>query len=354
MTAPAPTDGPLTPEELQLATRNKGMPLEALRWDLTPTGLHYLLVHFDIPDLSTASWKLSIGGHVERALELGLDEIRKRPAVTAPVTLECAGNGRARLHPRPISQPWLNEAVGTAMWTGVPLAALLAEAGLKAGTVELVFTGADHGVEKGFEHDYARSLTVEDAMRPEVMLAYEMNGRPLEPQHGYPLRLLVPGWYGMTSVKWLVRIEAVTKPFAGYQQKVAYYYRQRPDDPGEPVRRIRPRALMAPPGFPDFLTRKRTIDRGRVEIVGRAWSGSGPIARVDLGLDGEWRPAALGPPLGAFAWRKWSATWDASPGEHVLACRAIDALGDEQPTELPWNLQGMGNNGVQTIAVSVR
>src|SRR5262249_30015231 len=157
--------------------------------------------------------------------ELDLEEIRARPRVTQTVTLECAGNGRARLFPRPISQPWLQEAVGTSSWTGTPLRGLLREAGLKPGTVELVFTGCDDGVEKGYEHDYARSLTVDEANREEVLLAYEMNGRALEPQHGFPLRLLIPGWYGMAHVKWLQRIEAVRTPFTGYQQTVAYQYK---------------------------------------------------------------------------------------------------------------------------------
>lgn len=352
--ATSPTDGPLTFEELQLAARNRGMPLEALRYDVTPVGLHYLLVHFDIPAIDPSDWRLRIGGNVRNALELTLDELRSRPRVTTAVTMECAGNGRARLLPRPISQPWLNEAVGTAEWTGTPLRALLEDAGIEPRTVELLFTGADHGIEKGDEHDYARSLSVEDALRPEVMLAYEMNGRPLEPQHGSPVRLLVPGWYGMTSVKWLVRIDALTEPFDGYQQKIAYWYKRSADDPGEPVTRIKPRALMAPPGFPEFLTRRRIVERGRVEITGRAWSGLSPIARVEVGIDGAWGAAALGPSRGPFAWRPWSFAWDAAAGEHVLSCRAFDEAGNEQPLEQAWNVQGMGNNGVQQVQVVVR
>src|SRR5207248_4723491 len=206
--------------------------------------------------------------------------------------------------------------------------------------MERAFTGADHGIEKGDEHDYARSLRIDDAMRPEVMLAYEMNGRPLEPQHGFPLRLLVPGWYGMTSVKWLARIDAVTKPFDGYQQQVAYWYRARADERGEPVQRIRPRALMIPPGFPEFLTRKRTVERGEVELRGRAWSGGGAIARVEVGVDGAWKDATLGEQLGRFAWRAWSFRWSATPGEHSLSCRATDDAGQVQPLDPPWNVQG--------------
>src|SRR5262245_3695646 len=136
---PVPTEGPLTPEELQLAARNKGMPLEGLRYDVTPVGMHYLLVHFDIPVLDASTWRLQVRGNIRRPLELGLEDLRKRPRVTMPVTLECAGNGRARLHPRPISQPWLVEAVGTAEWTGTPLVGVLEEAGLEPGSVEIVF-----------------------------------------------------------------------------------------------------------------------------------------------------------------------------------------------------------------------
>ncbi len=351
---PEPTEGPLTAEELQLATRNRGMPLEALRYDVTPAGLHYLLVHFDIPDVDAAAWRLRVTGNVTRALELSLKEIRARPRQTMAVTLECAGNGRARLLPRPISQPWLNEAVSTAEWTGVSLATTLEEAGVKPDTVELVFTGADHGTEKGFEHDYTRSLTLREAVRPEVLLAYEMNGRPLEPQHGSPLRLVVPGWYGMTHVKWLCRIEAVRRPFEGYQQRVAYYYRSHAEDPGEPVTRIRPRALMIPPGFPDFLTRRRIVERGVVMVTGRAWSGYGQIASVELGVNARWIGATVEPPQGPFAWSRWTATWNATPGEHILSCRASDARGNSQPTRPPWNHQGMGNNVVQQVEVVVR
>jgi len=348
-----PTEGPLTTEELQLAARNRGMPLEALRYDITPTGMHYLLVHFDIPEIDALAWRLEIGGNVDRPRSLTLAELRARPSRTTPVTMECAGNGRARLSPRPISQPWLVEAVGTAQWTGTSLRELLVEAGVRPAAVELVFRGADHGVQGEVEHDYARSLPLHEALRPEVLLAYEMNGRPLEPQHGAPLRLLVPGWYGMTSVKWLTRIEAVTEPFDGYQQAVAYRYQQDADDPGQGVSRIRVRALMIPPGYPDFLTRRRFVPAGAVTLRGRAWSGSGEVARVEVGVDGGWRDAELEPPIGEFAWRGWSFEWTATSGDHELSCRATDAVGHTQPLEQAWNYQGMGNNLVQTVAATV-
>ena len=349
-----PTEGPLTIEELQLATRNRGIPLEALRYDITPTGLHYLLIHFDIPVLDAADWRLHIGGSVRTSLQLSLEQIRALPRQTVAVTMECAGNGRARLSPRPLSQPWLVEAVGTAEWTGTPLAGLLERAELTDDAVEIVFSGTDRGVQGEVEQDYARSLSVADAMRPEVLLAYEMNGRALEPQHGFPLRLVVPGWYGMTNVKWLTSIEAVTSPFDGFQQADAYKYKRDAEDAGEPVQRIRVRALMIPPGIPDFFSRMRLVDRGRVRLRGRAWSGEAPVTRVEVGVDGRWADAVMDKPVGEFAWRGWSFDWEASPGDHELTCRATDRAGNIQPAEQPWNYQGMGNNLVQAVAVTVR
>ena len=354
MSGSQPTDGPLTPEELQLAARNRGMPLEALRYDLTPPGLHYLLVHFDIPEIDAAAWRLEVGGMVKRRLSLDLEQLRSRPARTLVVTMECAGNGRARLTPRPVSQPWLVEAVGTAEWTGVRLSEVLAEAGIRSGAAELVFRGADHGVQGDVEQDYQRSLPLAEALRPDVLLAYEMDGRPLEPQHGAPVRLVVPGWYGMTNVKWLTSIEAVSEPFEGYQQVVAYRYQQDETDPGEGVSRMRVRALMIPPGHPDFLTRQRFLEAGTVTVRGRAWSGGGEVVRVEFGVDGAWADAELAAPLGPYAWRGWTYRWRATPGEHELSCRATDARGDTQPLEQPWNYQGLGNNLVQLVAAVVR
>jgi len=344
----------ITFEELQLATRNRGMPLEGLRYGLTPVGMHYILVHFDIPAIDPDSWQLEVGGNVSSPMTVSLDDIRSRPARTVPVTMECAGNGRARLEPRPLSQPWLVEAIGTAEWTGTPLSGVLEEAGVEPGTAEIVFTGADRGIQGEVEHDYARSLPLEDAIRPEVLLAYEMNGRPLEPQHGFPLRLIVPGWYGMTSVKWLARIDAVTEPFRGYQQSEAYRYQQGEEDPGQHVTRIRVRALMIPPGIPDFFTRRRFVDAGAVTLRGRAWCGTAPVDRVEVGVDGSWEDAKLDEPAGEWAWRGWTFDWGATPGEHILMCRATDADGNTQPVEQPWNQQGMGNNLVQEVAVTVR
>jgi DMSO/TMAO reductase YedYZ molybdopterin-dependent catalytic subunit len=341
-------------EELQLAARNHGMPLEALRWPVTPVGLHYLLIHYDIPVVDPGAWRLRVGGRVRRPLELSLEDLRAWPAVTRPVTMECAGNGRALLEPHVVSQPWLSEAVGTAEWTGVPVRDLLEQAGVEDGAIEVLFTGLDRGVEGGVEQDYQRSLPLAEATDG-PLLAYAVNGSPLPPQHGFPLRLIVPGWYGMTSVKWLARIEALDEPFAGYQQAVGYRMRSHEDDPGTPVTRIMPRALMVPPGIPDFLTRRRHLTPGPCTLEGRAWSGWGTIDAVEVSVDGgaSWAPAQLGDEPAPGAWRSWTFEWDATAGEHELCPRARDAAGNRQPVDADWNVGGYANTSVQRVPVTV-
>ena len=342
-------------EELQLAFRNRGMPLEGLRYDVTPTGMHYLLIHFDIPDVDLSKWKLNVGGLVGKSASLSLDDIKALPSRTETVTMECAGNGRALLAPRSVSQPWLLEAVGTSEWTGTPLKGVLEAAGVTSEAVEILFTGFDQGVQGEEVQYYQRSLTIEEATRDEVLLVYEMNGRPLEPQHGYPLRLIVPGWYGMTSVKWLESIEAISQPFNGYQMHATYRYAQTADDPGDPVDLIRVRALMVPPGIPDFLTRTRLLAAGPVTLTGRAWAGRAGISRVEISSDGgsTWSDAQLGAQPPQFAWHGWTAQWKAEPGRHTLMVRATDSQGNRQPVEPEWNIQGMGNNMAQKVDVIV-
>jgi DMSO/TMAO reductase YedYZ molybdopterin-dependent catalytic subunit len=330
------------------------MPLEALRYPITPVGLHYLLTHFDIPYVAESAWSLKIGGLVRRPLDLTLADIKAYPRVVLPVTLECAGNGRALMNPRPVSQPWLLEAIGTAEWAGTPLRLVLEDAGIEPAAVEAVFTGLDRGVQGGEVQSYQRSLKVGDLLKDEVLLAYEMNGAPLQPQHGFPLRLVVPGWYGMTSVKWLDSIEMVERPFEGYQMVHSYRYSQTEDDPGTPVDLIKVRALMIPPGVPDFMTRARLLAAGAVTLTGRAWAGPLHVSRVEVSTDGgpTWADASLEDETSRFAWRGWSFPWTAEPGRYNLMVRATDERGRRQP-ETEWNYFGMGNNMVQSVEVIV-
>lgn len=306
MDVPAGTSlGDVTPAELALAARNHAMPLEALRYPITPVGLHYLLVHYDIPAIDAAAWRLHVGGSVERAVSLSLADLKAMPAVTHPVTLECAGNGRALLAPRPLSQPWLTEAVGTGEWTGVALRDVLERAGLLDDAVELLFSGLDRGIEGGVEQFYERSLLRSEALSDDALLAYALNGEPLPVQHGFPLRLVIAGWYGMAHVKWLGAISALTEPFEGYQQAVGYRLYDADGIASAPVTRMLPRSLTIPPGTPDFMTRERFLDPGRCRLEGRAWSGWGAVERVELSVDGggTWDDARLGEPVGERAWR---------------------------------------------------
>ncbi|BCJ31318.1 hypothetical protein Asera_54260 [Actinocatenispora sera] len=340
-------------DELRLAARNHGMPLEALRYDVTPPGLHYVLTHYDIPDVDPQRWELTVDGAVGRPRRYSAADLRAGPRQTVRVTLECAGNGRARLVPRPVSQPWLDEAVGTADWTGTPLAALLSEVAPADAAATVVFTGADHGTERGVEQDYQRALPLAEAMRPEVLLADEMNGAPLPPQHGFPLRLVVPGWYGMAHVKWLRAITVLTGGFDGFQNTVAYRLKQAAGEDGEPVTRIRPRALLVPPGHPDFMSRTRFLPAGEHVLTGRAWAGAGPVRRVEFSAGGDWVDADLGSAPGRWAWRPFTVRWRAAPGRYVLSVRATDATGVAQPVDPAWNVQGMANNAAQRVPVVV-
>ena len=349
-----PIVGRYTREELALASRNSGMPLEALRYDVTPAGLHYLLIHFDIPAADAAAWKLRIDGLVSKPRVLGLAELRRMRAKTVRVTMECAGNGRGQTAPRYPSMPWLEEGVSTAEWTGAVLADLLNEAGIGESAREIVFHGSDRGIDRGIEHMFSRSLIPTEALRGDVLVAYAMNGDPLLPQHGAPLRLVVPDWYGMASVKWLERIEVIDRAFDGVQQALSYHFRTVPGEKGVPCTRMRVNSLMAPPGIPDYYGRSRIVDAGPVEVIGRAWSGSGAIKRVEFSVDGVWQDAVLAAPAGVHAWRRWTAHWNAAPGAHELRCRATDETGATQPLDPAWDVTGFGNNAAQRVEVSVR
>jgi sulfane dehydrogenase subunit SoxC len=352
------TSTEFTREEVRLALRNPGMPLEALRRPITPIAMHYVLIHFDVPDVDPATFELIVDGRVRRTMALSLEALRARPAVTMAVMMECAGSGRAHLAPRPVSAPWHDEAIGCAEWTGTPLRRVLEEAGLLDDAVELLFTGQDRGLDQGVEQDYQRSLSIDDAMAGDVLLAYAMNGQPLPPSHGFPLRLIVPEWYGMASVKWLRSITAITEPFEGVQQAQLYRYRRSADDPGTPVTRKQPRALMAPPGIPEFLTRTRHVRAGHTLVEGRAWSGPDAVTRIEFSADGgrTWDDARLQERMGKHGWSAWSYDWDAGePGDYELCVRATDSAGAVQPLDCAatWNQGGYAVNAVQRVAVRV-
>lgn len=346
--------------ETTLAFRNHGMHAELLREALTPLGAHYLLIHFDIPALASHNYELAIGGRVRNPSRVSLDSLKQRPTKTQAVTMECAGTGRSTVHPRAVYVPWGKEDVGTYQWTGTALRPLLEEAGLLDDAVEVLFTGWDTGIDLGVEHAFERSLPIAEVLRDEVMLAWAANGQALLPQHGFPLRLIVPRWYGMASVKWLRAITILNEPFKGVEQASVYRYQQIKGESGEPVTIKRVHSLITPPGLPDAISRHRYLSPGRHTLQGTAWSGSGRIARVEISTDGgeQWRDAELVRVFNdPYAWTQWRAEWEVNaPGDYVLASRATDDAGNVQPLDPQerWNRQGMGVNGVQRVPVTVQ
>ena len=334
-----------------------GTPMSLLDGQVVPTNLFFIRNHFPVPALDADQWSLKVTGKVRGEFSLTYPELKEMPRTELEALLECAGNSRAAIQPPIEGLLWDHSGVSSANWAGVSLRTLLDRAGLLPSAQEVLLIGADRGTEAGesAEMCFAMSLPMDKALDPSTLLAYEMNGQPLQPQHGYPLRLVMPGWYGMASIKWLDRIEAIGAPFDGYQQAQAYRYSQTADEPGEPVTLINVRALMIPPGIPDFLTRTRLVEAGPVLLRGRAWAGRSRVSRVEVSVDdgATWSDAQLGEEISPYAWRGWSFEWQARPGTHTLSVRATDSEGNLQSADQRWNFQGMGNNMAQRVAVVV-
>lgn len=323
-------------------------------WDglgasVTPVGDFYTRNNHAIPRLDPGAWRLALSGFRAPA-SLTLDALRALPAVAHEVVLECAGNGRSFFEPKPEGTPWRERAVGCARFRGARLRDVLARAGVPPDAVELVFSGADQG-----EHRFERSLPLEVALADDTILAYEMNGAPLEPEHGAPVRLVVPGWYGIASVKWLVGIRASRAPFVGHFQTERYVYQRDAQDPRvTPVREKRVNSLIVSPA-PDAR-----VEAGRkLRVRGWAWSGSAPILRVEVSIDGgrSWEDAQLDAMPEPHAWRGWSIdVLPAVAGERTLLARAHDAAGQAQPDRPEWNVHGYGYNAPRPrrIVVSAR
>jgi DMSO/TMAO reductase YedYZ molybdopterin-dependent catalytic subunit len=316
---------------------NLEMPFDQLGEFITPSELFYIRSHFPTPKLDAATHRLSIGGAVRRELSLGYADIRAMPSRTCTATLECAGNSRVFLTPPVPGAQWELGAVGNAEWTGVPLSMLLENAGLADEVCELVFQGADRGVPKEEPRppgpiSYARSIPRARAMEPDVLIAYQMNGQNLTPDHGYPLRAIVPGHYGMASVKWLTDIVAVTQPFQGYWQTTDYGYWD--DSEGTPVRRpiaeVKLKSQIARPRVYEQLEPGRPYT-----IFGAAWAGDIDVTEIWISLDGgvSWVEGDFLDPINRNAWRRWKYDWitPRQAGRYTLLARATGADRRAQP-----------------------
>lgn len=345
---------PIHPDDLQVPVRAAPACAEtgpaALIAPITPNEAHFVRSHFDVPSLERAALPVLVDGAVAEPLSLSIAELRGLPQHHVTMTMECAGASRLTMQPLPRGLPFGHGAVATASWSGVPLGLLLDRAGLRDDVLEILISGADRGtLPQGVGPvAYARSLPLAKAREPNVLLALEMNGAPLPIEHGAPVRLVVPGWYGMASVKWVVRVTALVEPFAGWFQAERYVY----VDGGRPRRPVDVQAVKSLIVWPEP---GRALPAGRLDAWGWAWSGAAPIAAVEVALDdGPWGEAELDPPLAPNAWRRFHVSLDLTfRGRHTLRSRARDAAGGVQPDVARWNAFGYGNNSVAAVAFQV-
>lgn len=325
---------------------------------LTATDAFYVRGHGAVPEIDPAAWRLQVHGIVERELELSLTTLReafREREVTA--TLQCAGNRRAGLitiRDIPGEAPWGPGATGTAMWTGVALADVLSLAQPRRGAAHVGFDGADLCPEAKPAQRFGGSIPLDKACRPEVLLAWAMNDEPLPAVHGAPLRVVVPGYIGARSVKWLQRIEVRSTPWDGYFQQVVY--RLLPEDGTPAPGAGMPLGLVALNADVLSPADGETVTAGPVEVRGYAFAGGERhVARVDVSLDGGagWSQAELLDDLGRWAWRHWRITLDLAPGDHEILVRAWDSSAATQPEDEAalWNPKGYVNNARPRIRV---
>ncbi len=334
-------------------------PLGGLEEELTPTDRHFVRSHFPVPEIDLARWKLVVDGEVDRPRSFRWEELAALPRAGVTAVLECAGNSRSYFRPWTEGVPWGHGAVGTARWEGVRLREVLTAAGLRPAASEVVFEGADRGNEPGVARTipYAMSVPLAKALDPDTLLADRMNGETLTPAHGFPMRALVPGWYGMASVKWLSRITVLDRPFSGYFRRRAYAYLPlgaTDERAAVPATTTRVKSLITSP-------REGTrLEPGTLLVRGIAWSGNGAIASVKVRVDtsprgaGAWRPARLLPGPPGPTWRRWVVRCDLPrPGIFVIRARATDTTGATQADRAEWNYRGIGNNAIHAVPIEI-
>ena len=316
---------------------NLEMPFSTLDQFITPTKSFYVRTHFPIPAIDKDEWWLHVEGEVEKPFKINYEELLKLESLTIPVTLECAGNNRNFLEPKVKGVQWGLGAVGTAQWTGVPLSTLLDGAGVKPQSGEVILEGADGGtLEDGKAPNgnlkFARSIPL--AKAKDVLLAYKMNGADLPPEHGFPLRAIVPGWYAMASIKWLQRIIVTDRTFTGYYQTLDYAFWKRRGDIAEltPLSEMQVKAEIAKPAQGEIVP-----TNSNVRVHGAAWTSDAEITKVKLSVDGgsTWNEAKLIGEAKPNAWRLWEFDWKtpAKSGKQTLIARATDSNSRTQPVE---------------------
>jgi len=315
--------------------RNLEFPISALNESTTPSEQFFVRSHFAVPKIDRATWKLKIEGHVEKPLELSFDDIVKLKSVTKPITLECAGNGRVFLTPAVRGLQWGFGGVSTGDWTGVEISTVLEKAGVKPGAAEVIFVGADQGAINSDPASpgpipFDRSIPLDKVLKPECLLAYKLNGEDLPTSHGYPLRSIIGGWYGMASVKWLSKIIVVNKPYQGFWQSLDYSYFERRDGLPSlvPVTAMDPKAVIAKPSLAEVVPVGKAY-----RIHGAAWAGEQRVREVEISFDAgkTWERTRCPEQKSPLAWIFWEYSWTPTArGPVSILVRCTDAKGSRQ------------------------
>ncbi len=331
-------------------------PVEYFDTWITPNDAFFVRHHFPRPRPAADAFRLRLDGMVAQPVTLTLEELKALPRYTVPATLECAGNGRGNFRPRMPGLQWTKGAIGNAQWTGVRLKDLLHRVQPAAAARYVTCDGADTGV--GKTPDFIRSIPLGKAMHDATLVALEMNGEPLPALHGFPARLIVPGWDGASWVKWLTRLSVAEQPDGGFYMNPAYRYPRRAVAPGTAAR---PEDMEVIEGMTvkSFFVRPADgakLPTAPVTLAGVAWAGEERITRVEVSIDGgsRWRDAELGAQDFPFCWRLWRFTWKpAAAGYYSLLCRATDSAGRTQPIHAAWNPSGYLWNAIERIGVLV-
>jgi DMSO/TMAO reductase YedYZ molybdopterin-dependent catalytic subunit len=333
------------PRLIQHGTTNYETPLELVDGLLTPNELFFIRSNGPVAmDIDPAAWRLTVTGLVETELELSLADLQAMNIRTITAFLECSGNSRGRFDAegeQAEGTQWGNGGIGNVEWTGVPVRDVLDEAGVGEGVVDLVSTGGDFA-------EMERGLPLEVALSPDVMLAWEMNGEPLPKPNGGPVRLLVPGWGGIASTKWIVNLDLIDHPFAGHFNTESYVIIDETETKVRPVREMPVKSVITMPSPNASLT------AGSQTVSGFAWSGFAGIARVEVSVDGgDWREATIAEEAGPLSWVRFEWVWKATPGDHRLRSRATDQIALQQPETVPFNAKGYQMNAIYEVPVTV-
>jgi sulfite oxidase len=339
----------------KLRPENLECPLSIINTWVVPNKLFYIRNHFEYPSIDMAKWSLSFGGETRQPLSFGYDQLQKMPQVSKYVTFECAGNKRSFLSPPVAGEQYGIGAVGNAKWTGVPLSYVVDQVQCKDNVKELIFTGADYGQRPDLSGDfhYQRSIPFNRDLINECLIALRMNDEPLPVKHGAPVRLVVPGWYAMTDVKWLISISATSSLFNGPFQAVDYVVLTRENDYSNaiPVTEMKVNSVITWPAKGEILK------PGVHTIRGLAWTGKGKISKVSVSTDDgtNWVAATLASPEHTqYTWTFWEYSWMVySPGHYSLLAKAEDTGGNQQPRIAAWNVKGYINNMMQQVPVFI-